>query len=144
MKVFKKLAAAGAAIMMAVTGMAMNVSALSWNLRYTPMAPSSDNLLLCDRTFTTNVVISEFYERCTSYENTMKDGIMSKAEYWAYSINSSGDVRYGMGVYNHYGVNSSINTYVLNKNCPVGYTLHVKYRLVSNGNRTVIGGTVSI
>lgn len=46
MKIFKKLAAAGAAIMMAVTGMAVNVSAAyqgNWNLRYTYGAPTGDN-----------------------------------------------------------------------------------------------------
>lgn len=50
-KVFKKLAAAGAAIMMAVTGMAMSASAYpdtstwpSFSLHYIPSAPSSANL----------------------------------------------------------------------------------------------------
>lgn len=49
MKVFKKLAAAGAALMMAVTGMAMNVSAdsstfQSFSLHYYPNVPASANV----------------------------------------------------------------------------------------------------
>ena len=36
MKIFKKIAAAGAALMMAVTGMTMSAGALDWLVQYIP------------------------------------------------------------------------------------------------------------
>ena len=93
-KMFKKLAAAGAAFMMAVTGMAVNVSAASstqtWMVRRVIVngSISSESVSTSKKYFVPSTLYQKYtrvYDKCTSYSSgTTGNGLKLGADYWLY------------------------------------------------------------
>ena len=125
-----KLIALGVSVIMTTSVMAVSVNTTSWSLRYTPMAPSSDN-----RTSVYAVVnagtsfITAFKEECTSHSvSALSDGSVPYARYWTYTTNRSGETIAGSGSYYHYN-KQSLHYININGIVHDGQTLHVRYEL---------------
>ena len=87
MKIFKKIAAAGAALMMAVTGMAMSASATSsstWLVRRNVNAPQSWNIPDETDLLSKSSTVVGFYDRCLNFTQYTYQGTMSTVTVQAY------------------------------------------------------------
>lgn len=143
-KVFKKLAAAGAALMMAVTGMAMSASAETWSVYFssTGIPKFSDQ-----KNFTpsSNASLKKLNDTCTAFTQTENTyGLVSYVTYYAQCKDNNGNVKYScMPTHYYFHSNPNNPTISLTNSVPQYYTLSVSHTLQSNGNYSSMNGSVS-
>lgn len=141
MKVFKKVLAAGVALMMAVTGMTMGASAVYWDVYYGSSYKPTD-----DQAFSPLSSTSSFYDTCTSftqYDNAY--GVQAYVKYYAYYIDSYGGEHSCSSQYEyHHTKTNSYPPISMTRSFANYATFHVKHTLQMNGNTASMGGNVYI
>ena len=144
MKLFKRVIAAGAALMMAVTGMTVSASADTWSVYFIPSSPYGIKYLDI-KTFTYSVVPTRFYDGCSTYsQSTNSQGLNATVDYWAYFEDSSGDINYGTDLTRKYISTESTHQVPLQGSATSSYHLVVKHRIAMNGNSCTMSGEVHI
>lgn len=137
-----KLIALGVSVIMTTSVMAVSVNATSWSLRYTPMAPSSDN-----RTSIHAIVdagtsfITAFKEECTSHSvSALSDGSVPYVRYWTYTVADDGKTTIaGSGSYYHYN-RQSLHYINIHGTVEKGESLHIRYDLEKASARAFSSG----
>ena len=155
MKMFKRVLAAGAALMMAVTGMAMsasaaNISPQSWLIRRvtTPGAPSSLTILVDPNMFeapSSFSPLSHLSDVCTSYSSGIDaNGNPDYAKFYGYLGDLAGN-KTGNDLFTN-KVHYSTTTVSVNfTNVTYGQHMWIKYELAGpSGIDSCITGTGTV
>ena len=105
MKLFKRVLAAGAALMMAVTGMAMSASAATWSVYFTSGGACQ---MSYPKQFSPDPSISYFYENCNNYTQVnAPNGGVAYVKYRGAKVSSTGTfISYCCSEYYHYNTQS--------------------------------------
>ena len=142
-KMFKKLAAAGAAIMMAVTGMAVNASANSWSLYYskTGVCKTYDYENFAAPA---NSQLNHFYDSCSSYiQTTNGSGQVAYVTYRAGCLDLNGNIDFFCCSQKYYYGTQSNHNVPLSTNVPANRVMRVMHTLNGNNNNCSFSGNVS-
>ncbi len=144
MKMFKRVLAAGAALMMAVTGMIVSARAYEypegWYLNYAsaPGMPSSAYHYNISRDYqplqnSSTYYFRSFKEICSSFSsNQAPNGTRAKARYWSYIITPNGTVTgSGFGERFHETTDSYEKHFNLGGVVDFYHILRVKYELIN-------------
>ena len=140
-KMFKKLAAAGTALMMAVTGMAVNVSADSWSVYQSNSQAGTKTQ--DDRIFYASSSTSSFKDSCETYNQAPNAiGLPAYVNYYAfYYVN--GQFTKCTSTDRYYYNTQSLHTVPMTKTFSSSAAFYVLHNLNLNGNACSINGIVS-
>lgn len=144
MKMFKKIAAASTALVMAVSMMSFGASALTtstWTVRYTPGAPSYYNVPEEIDELSPTKNISSFIDTCTSFNQTSNNGTSAKVTLEAYQTSSSGKTTLYLNTYTKTGSDLNRN---LSRTVNAGEKLTVSHKLSGNGNSCSMSGDTAV
>ena len=140
MKLFKRVLAAGAALMMAVTGMAMSASAATWSVYFTSGGACQ---MSYPKQFSPDPSISYFYENCNNYTQVnAPNGGVAYVKYRGAKVSSTGTfISYCCSEYYHYNT-QSIHKVNISSTITSPNKLKVEYTLIGNGNNCSMNGDV--
>lgn len=145
MKLTKRIAAIGAAMVMAVSMMSIGAGAYQisegWRLNYAsaPGMPTSAYHTNIDRTYQPqdpNKTFSVFNENCSSFSSGVSsNGVHAKVRYWAYVADRNGNaVASGFGSCYHEVKNSTFLNHNLANRVDFEHRLVVRYELMNTYN----------
>ena len=142
MKMFKRVLAAGAALMMAVTGMAMSASAANWSVYFNPASPYgmkfTDDTNLGYRTTQS----TSFWDTCSSFSQTTNGAnVSATVNYNVYYYDNSGKVKYCLINDLVYNGTSSKHSVPLDYYIPSYKDIYVMHHLNGNGNIASMSGS---
>ena len=141
----RRIIAMGAATVMAASTLSVGASAVNWGVRYTPMAPSSENVSLDEHKFLgPKSTLTYVKESCTSYFSAQtSNGVVAFVKYWGYSADTYGrNVTRGFINYYHYRTQA---THTINLVNPTqeDFILHVKHQLQNGSIHSAMNGTIA-
>lgn len=145
MKLRKRIAALGAAMVMAVSMMSIGASADSWHLNSNPSGPSSESVFNQTKYFfPSGGKIYGVNESCTYYYSSSGNGNVGYAEYWGHcqDLYGQNQIIGHFNDYYHYGTQST-HRIDLSSPVPSGYKLLVKYRLRNTNVYSNMNGYVN-
>lgn len=147
MKLGKRIAALGAAMVMGVSMMSIGASAYTstqnWGVRYLPSAPTSVNVYSCDNMFASSSTIYNFQENCTSRENNANySGDVSIVYYAGYRLNNDGTRSKITSNFKWIYKDTNFKTISLNMPVTNTFKLIVNQHLVHNNLYTQFNGKV--